>query len=360
MPEAPLTSKTSAPAPPKTPPATRSSVAMGRAAFMRLLWPLVALAAVLLWNLAFSPGFFHIEVRDGHLYGSLIDIANRAAPVMLTALGMTLVLATFGVDLSVGAVMAIAGAVAALVVEPRGGVAAILLALAASLAAGLWNGVLVAYLDIQPIVATLILMVAGRGIAQLLTNGQIITFHNPVLETLGGGFFLGLPFPITLVAGVYVVLGLTVRRTALGLFIEAVGDNASASRYAGVPAARVKLLAYVICGLCAGLAGLIVTSDIRAADANNAGMYLELDAILAAVIGGTSLSGGRFNLLGALLGGLLIQSLTTTILTKGIPVQFTLVVKALVIIAVCLLQSEPLRRRFARQKAVEKREEAAA
>lgn len=125
----------------------------------------------------------------------------------------------------------------------------------------------------------------------------------------------------------------------MGLFVEATGDNAAASRLAGVDTARVKLLVYVLCGVCAGLAGLIVASDIKGADANNAGMYIELDAILAVVIGGTSLSGGRFSLVGSLIGALLIQSLTTTILTKGIPVQFTLVVKAIVILAVCLMQS---------------------
>lgn len=306
-----------------------------------LLWPLVALGCVLLFNLLFTPGFFHMEVKDGHLFGSLIDILNRAAPVMLVALGMTLVLATGGVDLSVGAIMAIAGSVAALLIN-RGGVplgAVIGISIAVAVVAGSWNGMLVALLNIQPIVATLILMVSGRGIAQLLTNGQIITFENKPFEFLGGGFLFGLPFSVTLVLATLIILGLVSRRTAMGLFVEATGDNAAASRLAGVDTARVKLLVYVLCGVCAGLAGLIVASDIKGADANNAGMYIELDAILAVVIGGTSLSGGRFSLVGSLIGALLIQSLTTTILTKGIPVQFTLVVKAIVILAVCLMQS---------------------
>jgi simple sugar transport system permease protein len=311
-----------------------------------LVWPIAALLGVLLFNLLFTQGFFHIAVKEGHLYGSLIDIANRAAPVTLLSLGMTLVLATGGVDLSVGAVMAISGAVAALLVRGPGlsVVAVMAAALGVSALAGMWNGALVAFLDIQPIVATLILMVAGRGVAMLLTNGQIITFENPPFEFVGGGFLFGLPFPITIALAALILIGAATRLTAVGLFIEAVGGNATASRLAGVDARAVKLFAYVVCGLCAGMAGTIVTSDIKAADANNVGLYLELDAILAAVIGGTSLSGGRFSLVGSVIGALLIQSLTTTILTRGIAVELTLVVKALVILAVCLLQSEALRR----------------
>lgn len=320
------------------------------AASAKILWPLAALVGVLLFNLLFSPGFFHITLKDGHLFGSPIDILNRAAPGMLLALGMTLVVATGGVDLSVGAVMAISGAAAALLIGNGMPPALVLLVpLAAAMLAGLWNGVLVAVLDIQAMVGTLILMVAGRGIAQLLTGGQILTFNNPSFEFLGGGFFLGLPFPITIAVLAFILLAILSRGTALGLFLEAVGSNASASRLAGVPERRVKLIAYLICALCAGLAGMIVTSDIKAADANNLGMYLEMDAILAAVIGGTSLNGGRFSLTGAVIGALVIQALTTTILTRGIAVQYTLIVKALVVVVVCLLQSEGARRLLLRR-----------
>jgi simple sugar transport system permease protein len=322
-----------------------------------LLWPLAALALLLALNLAFTPGFFHVSVKDGRLFGSLIDVLNRAAPVMLLSLGMTLVIATRGVDLSVGAVMAITGALAAwLITTSHAGVPAVVcMALGLALVCGLWNGVLVAFLDIQPIVATLILMVAGRGIAQLITNGQIITFENPGMAFIGGGFFLGLPFPVTIVAVTLLITALLTRRTALGLFIESVGNNETASRYAGVNSAMVKVAVYAFCGLCAGLAGMIPMSDIKGADANNAGLYLELDAILSVVIGGTSLDGGRFQLVGSIIGALIIQTLTTTILSRGVQVEFTLVVKALVVLAVCLLQSEGFRqmagRHFVRKAA---------
>jgi ribose/xylose/arabinose/galactoside ABC-type transport system permease subunit len=316
-------------------------------AWHHLKWPLIALAAVLLFNFLFTPLFFHLEVKDGRIYGSLIDILNRAAPVMLLCLGMTIVIATGGVDLSVGAMMAMAGSIAALLITKSGYsfISIVLLTVFACGIAGTWNGILVAYAQVQPIVATLILMVAGRGIAQLLTNGQIITFENPAFAFFGGGKFLALPFPITIVAATFVILSTVVNRTAAGLFIEAVGDNEKASNYSGINTRLVKLAAYTLSGICAGLAGLIVASDIKAADANNAGLYLELDAILAVVVGGTALTGGRFYLLSSLAGALLIQTITTTILTRAIPVEFTLIVKAVVIIIVCLLQSEEFRKK---------------
>jgi simple sugar transport system permease protein len=313
-------------------------------AWQRLRWPLAALGLVLMFNLAFTAGFFQLQIKDGRLYGSLVDILNRAAPVMLLSLGMTLVIATGGVDLSVGAVMAMAGAIAALAIKGGQPVpVALVVALAASLAAGLWNGALVSFLQVPPIVATLILMVSGRGVAQLLTGGQIITFEHRAFEFVGRGTFLGLPFAITLVVAMLALLLWFTQKTAAGLFIESTGDNETASRYAGVNTRAVKLLVYGVCGLCAGLAGLIVTADIKAADVNNAGLYLELDAILAVVIGGTALTGGRISLAGSLAGAILIQTLTTTILTRGIPPTYTLVVKSAVIIAVCLLQAPKFR-----------------
>jgi simple sugar transport system permease protein len=274
---------------------------------------------------------------------------------------MTLVIATGGVDLSVGAVMAISGAVAAAIIArppysplasfPGGNSVlwAVAVALAAALVAGLWNGVLVAALDVQPFVATLILMVAGRGVAQLLTDGQIITVNDPAFAYLGNGSLAGLPFTVTLVATLAALTGLLTRGTALGLFVEAVGNNPTASTYAGIQAARVKLAAYTFCGFCAGVAGLVAASTIRAADANNVGLYLELDAILAVVIGGTPLTGGRIHLLGSLVGALLIQAVTTMILTRGVGIEYTLVLKAAVVVGVCLLQSEPFRQALARR-----------
>lgn len=320
-------------------------------------WPLVVLGAVLLFNLLFTPGFFAVQMLDGRLYGSLVDVLNRAVPVLLLSVGMTLVIGTAGVDLSVGAVMAIAGSVAAcLIAQPEGNVlsglavgasvpAIVGIALMVALACGLFNGLLVAYGGIQPIVATLLLMVAGRGVAQLLANGQIVTFQHPGFAALGSGAVAGIPTPLWLFAGAFAVVVTLVRGTAFGGFIEAVGSNPVASRLSGLDARTVKLAAYAICGVCAGLAGIVGTADIRAADANNLGLYLELDAILAVSVGGTALAGGRFSLAGTVIGAVLMQALTTTILTRGVSPEATLVLKAAVVVAVCLLQSPSWTRR---------------
>src|SRR5215510_5091207 len=223
-----------------------------------LVWAISGLALLLLFNLFFTPGFFTVTIREGHLYGVLIDILNHGSKIMLLALGMALVIATRGVDLSVGAVMAIAGAVAARAIN-TGSIsfgAVIALALAVAIVAGAWNGVLVGAFRIQPIVATLILMVAGRGVAMLITDGQIITFTDPRLVFIGNGHLLGLPFPVWLSVGLLLLTILLTRRTAIGLFIESVGDNQVASTYSGVNSSTVKFLVYVFSGLCAGLAGL--------------------------------------------------------------------------------------------------------
>ena len=319
--------------------------------WVRLLWPLLALLGLLLFDFIFIENFFDVGVMDGHLYGSVIDILENATPVLLLSIGMTLVIATGGVDLSVGSVMAISAAVAAqVVVAGHGAPLAFAAAMGAGLLAGAWNGALVALLGVQPIVATLILMVAGRGIAHLVTNSQIITFSNPAYSFLGSGFLFGLPFSLTVVAVALLGTALLVRKTALGLFIEAVGGNASASRFAGVNATAVKWMVYVFSGACACVAGLISAADINAADPNNTGLYMELDAILAVVIGGTALTGGRFSLPGSVIGALVIQTLTTTILTYGVAPEKTLVVRAAVVIVVCLLQSEGLRERIGAMK----------
>lgn len=301
---------------------------------------LVALAVVLVLIGLVSPGFFSVTVQNGRLYGSLIDVGVRVAPVALLAVGMTLVIATRGIDLSVGAVMAITGAVAASLVADGQPVAVVLVtALAIGLACGLWNGVLVAFLDIQPIIATLILMVAGRGIAQLITGGVILTFNSDSFSYLGSGALFGIPMPILIWLAVGGAVGLLVRRSALGLLIEAVGINRRATQLVGVRARFLILATYAISGLCAAMAGMIVTADIHGADANNAGLWLELDAILAVVIGGTSLAGGRFSITASLIGALIIQALNTGILMSGWPPEFNLIVKAGVIVTILTLQS---------------------
>jgi len=323
----------------------------------RLFWPCVTLALLCAVNLWFNHGFFHIEIKNGALFGSVIDILNRAAPMMLVAMGMTLVIATRGIDVSVGATVAICGAVAAVMIggtlEIKDGVQtyvsnfpmplAIIAALVVALLCGLWNGALVAGAGMQPIIATLILMVAGRGVAQLITSGQIVTIYYEPFFFIGNGFLFGIPFALYIVAVVLLILLYLTQRTALGLFIQAVGLNPTAARFSGISARALVLWVYGFCGVTAGIAGLIITSNVKSADGNNAGLAMELDAILAVALGGTSLDGGRFSLIGTLIGALIIQTLTYAIYSLGVPPEINLVVKALVVFTVCLIQSEKLR-----------------
>lgn len=304
----------------------------------------IVLAVLLLLNAALNPQFLSLRWQDGHAYGPLIDIVNRAGPLMVVAMGMTLVIAVRGIDISVGAVVAIAAAVAAALINATGSLAlAIAGALGAAAACGLFNGLLVVAGGIQPIIATLILMTAGRGIAQLITDGQILTIDDEAYAFLGNGFLFGLPFAPWMALALAALLGLLKHRTALGLFLQASGANPAAARLAGVHAAGLLLAVYIACGLCAGLSGLMISANIKSADANNAGLMMELDAILAVALGGTSLLGGRFGLRGSLLGALIIQTLTTSIYALGIAPEVTLVVKAAVVFAVSISQSPRLR-----------------
>ncbi|RCW74820.1 ABC transporter permease [Saliterribacillus persicus] len=318
----------------------------------KLLWPIVVLVVILLINLIFDPSFFSIDYRNGKLVGSLVDILNRGAPLILISIGMTLVIATKGIDLSVGSVIAMAGAIGAITVTSIDGEGlgplfiAVGLTLIVSIIVGGWNGILVSRIGVQPIVATLILMVAGRGIAQLITGGQITTVYYDPYQFLGGGYLFALPFSIFIVTFVLLLALFLTRRTSLGLFIEAVGSNPEASRLAGLNSKNIMMMVYMFSGFCAGVGGLILSSNVMSADGNNAGLWFELDAILAVVIGGTSLMGGRFNLMGTLIGALIIQSLTTTIYSIGVPAETNLVIKAVVVLIVCLLQSPEFRRKI--------------
>src|SRR5512133_3543731 len=332
----------------------------------RLFWPLVAMALILIFDAFYAPTFFKIGVLDGHLYGNLIDVLNDGAPLMLVAIGMTLVIATGGVDLSVGAVSSISAAMGAVLINPALGnelisnevltkdatntpLGMIILAdLAAGTLCGLWNGLLVSRAKIQPMVATLILMVAGRGIAQLITNGQIMTIYYTPYFWFGNGFILGLPVSIYIVAVVFILAWFIIRKTAIGMFIETVGVNPTSAYYSGINEKNIKLFAYTFCGFCGAIAGLILSSYVKSADANNIGANYELDAILAVVIGGTLMAGGRFSLFASVIGALVIWAFTLTMYTVGVPADALKAAKAILVLLVILLYSDQVRALFTR------------
>jgi ribose/xylose/arabinose/galactoside ABC-type transport system permease subunit len=337
----------------------------------RLFFPLAALFIILLFDFIFIPGFFAIENRDGNLHGSLIDIFRNGSTVMLLAVGMTLVIATGGVDLSVGAVMAIAASVAGILMNPsalKNEVffvtdpnytfqplwLVITAALIVSILCGFWNGILVAYMRIQPMVATLILMISGRGIAQLITNGLRVQITYKPYAFIGQGWII-LPFSLYLVAILLVITWFMTRKTAIGLFVESVGINFRSSFYSGIDEKKIKLLVYTFCGFCAGIAGLVASSNVRTSDASNIGLTTELDAILAVVIGGTSMSGGRFSLLASMIGALVMQAITQSMYAIGVPAFALQAIKAVVVIFVILLFSEQVRE-FSRKITAQKKE----
>lgn len=326
--------------------------------------PLVSLIIILLVCGIFSGGsFFEISVVEGHLYGRLIDILRNGSRYMILAIGMFMVLATGGTDISVGSVMAISGALACSIVDQRilamlhGNVfAAVGIALLAGALCGAWNGFLVAKLKVQPIVATMILMTAGRGIAQLIADGKIVTITSDSYYYISGGYVLGLPFPLFIAAFMLILAVLITKKTAFGLAVESIGVNADSARLSGIKVERNLWMIYIFCGVCAAIAGLIESAGIKGADCNNCGLMIEMDGILAVAIGGTSLSGGRFSLIASIIGALVVQTITTMILAFGVAPEVIRVFKALIVIVICLAQSPAfvakLKNAFGKKKVV--------
>ncbi|GAB1482987.1 ABC transporter permease [Treponema sp.] len=320
----------------------------------RLIWPFFGLIAILLLNLVISPEFFEITIQSGgRLRGNLVNILNNGARVCILSVGMTLVYATGGIDLSVGSVMAVSGAMAALIIRPGylqglpvadpmpSMILIILIPLLLSVALGLLNGFLVAVVRIQPIIATLIMMYSARGLAVLMVQGQTPTFDEVPFTKLATGFFAGIPIPVWIGIVIIIATLIITKRTAIGIFIESVGENRAASIYAGIGTKSVIIATYAFSAFCAGIAGLIHCAGESSSNPNTAGFMIELDAIAAVIIGGT-MWGGRFTLLGSILGALIIQSLTTTVYFQRWPYEYSLVFKAVVIIFVALIQSEVL------------------
>ncbi|MEP6696167.1 MAG: ABC transporter permease [Pseudonocardiales bacterium] len=269
----------------------------------------------------------------------LFVLLRQAAPIAIVAVGMAIVIGTAGIDLSVGSVMAISGQVGAtLVLHGHGTAVAIALAIGVAAACGAFNGTLVARFGVQPIIATLILFIAGRGIAQLITGGELQPLSNPGFQWVGLGRPAGIPAQIIIALVVAVLAWLVMRLTVFGRYVTSVGGNETASRLAGVPSGRVKVLAYVICATLAGLVGLIAVSANFASDANNTGQGMELDAIAAVAVAGTRLTGGRVTIWGAVIGAVMLKLLQNTLIAHGITKEVAQMIEGAVIVAALYLQ----------------------
>lgn len=291
----------------------------------------VAVAALLAFNLLFTANF----ASTANFRTQLI----QAAPVCIVALGMALVIGTEGIDLSVGAVMALAAALIPLYLG-YGAVPSVLVALIAGLAAGLFNGLLVAYVGIQPIVATLALLVGGRGLALVIANGQLVDVRDPVFLALGSSDVLGIPVSVLVAAVLAVAAGLLVQRTTFGRRLVAIGGNRPASALAGLPVRRVLLGVYAICGVLAAVAGVLATARLGAGDPANTGLLMELSAITAVVVGGTPLTGGRVRILGTVMGAVLMQLVRATLIKNDLPDSTAQMIQAAIIIVAVYVARE--------------------
>jgi galactofuranose transport system permease protein len=299
---------------------------------------LIALLLLVLYNVLLNPTFLTAQAISVNL--------TQVATIVIVGVGMTLVIATGGIDLSVGALMAISGALCALIFlspafaanRPLGNFIGVLAALLATTLCGLFNGTLVTRFQIQPIIATLVLFIAGRGIAQVLTNGNLQVFENQPMQYIGLGRPLGLPFQVILMLLIVAVVAWVTRVTTFGRYILAIGGNEQAARLAGVPVTRVKLAVYAISGFLAGIAGLIVIAINSASDANLVGLNMELDAIAAVAVGGTPLTGGRAMVLGTLVGALIIQLIKFTLVSNNVPFAAAQIINAAIILTAVYVQ----------------------
>ncbi|MDT0433456.1 MULTISPECIES: ABC transporter permease [Streptomyces] len=298
---------------------------LDRARLLRLLQDYGVYAGVLvllLFDVAFTPHFLSVE--------NFRTQAVQVAPVLVVALGMALAIGAEGVDLSVGSVMALSTSLISLYLG-YGPWIAVLVALAGGIVVGAANGALIAFVGVQPIVATLALMVAGRGVALVLLP-QLKDVRDPDMAALGSGAVLGVPYLVLIAAGLALLTAFVMRRTTFGRQVLAIGDSRPAARLAGLPVGRVLVVVYVSCGALAAIAGVLATARLSASDPTSLGTLMELSAITAVVVGGTPLSGGRVRVGGTVAGAVLIQLLTTTLIKHDLPPSWTQIAQAAVIV----------------------------
>ena len=329
----------------------------------QLFLPIFCMILVLCVNMIYdvSQGrdfyeFFKIGIQNELLSGRLVNILNRGSEVAILAIGMTLVVSSSaGTDISVGSVMALSAGVCCTLLAGAAApqatelavplIVGVLAALVVGCVCGAFNGALVAYLNIQPMVATLILWTAARAIGLLVCNNLIVYVRNDAFAMFGG--YIGpVPTPLIIAAVCIAVVTVVLKKSALGLYIQSVGINKKASRIAGLNSQRIIFLCYVLCGLCAGIAGIVASSRITSADSNNIGLDMEMDAILAVALGGNSLAGGRFNLAGSIIGAYTIQAITTTMYNLGVSSAVNPVFKAVIVIVIVAVQAPPVKAFF--------------
>ncbi len=323
----------------------------------RLTFSLVILLIVVVQNIITTPTFFNISITNGLISGYIPDILDEASLLVIVTMGMTLVIAaTGGVDISVGPIMAIAASFCGLMLngsEYRTEIfhspylLALFVGLLGGALCGAFNGFLVSGLKIQPMIATLILFTAGRSIAKQITHGQTIYIMNPSFKWLGVQI-PGIPIRTTIIVSLAIVMlvVLVTKLTSLGLYVQSVGINGSSSRLVGLNSRAIKFMAFIICGILAGVAGLVGSSSLGSVNSGELGLGIEMDAILAVALGGNMLGGGKFSIAGSVIGAYTIQSITTTLYAMNVRADQLYVFKALIIILIIVASSDVFKEKF--------------
>lgn len=305
-----------------------------RAPSWRTLWnpnfgAPAALLILYVANAIFTPRFATVS--------NTLNMLLQVSTTMIIAVGMTFAIASRGIDLTVGSTMALVSVIVALLIK-HGIFIAIPVALAGALLIGFINGFLISRLSLEPLIATLAALIMWRGIAQVIGDGQLVPFANPTFEAIGKGYLGAIPIQVVIALIVIVAAIFCIRFTLFGRHIVAVGGNEAAARLAGIRAFRVKYIVYIISALLAGLAGLIETARLSMGDPSKIGVNAEFDAIAAVVVGGTPFSGGRANVLGTVVGALIMQVISTSFNMLLIPFTWSLVLKSVIILFAVFLQ----------------------
>ena len=304
-------------------------------AFIRKYSAAILLGLMLIINAIITPNFFD--------FGTLSNIIIQTSVIIFTGMGMTMVISTGGIDISVGAVMALSGVVAAMFVG-YGVLPAMIAALLASMCSGVIAGFMIGTLKVQPMVTTLGLMIGIRGVAQVLNNGQIFFIEGNHAEAFMsiGAYRMFDRIPVQVIPSVLVIVAVwfLLEKTRLGRYIQAVGDNPKSAYLAGISSSRTLMFVYVISALCAGMAGILATARFEAADPNTLGLLSELDAIAAVAVGGTAMSGGRAKVFGTVIGALIMQLITITVVMNNVPFEYAQIFKALIIILAVYIQKD--------------------
>ncbi|MBO4439627.1 MAG: ABC transporter permease [Spirochaetaceae bacterium] len=317
----------------------------------QLAIPLIALIVLVVFNLIRDPSFFSIVIKKNNfgntvLSGNLISILNGASELVILAIGMTLVTsATKGQDISIGAAAAIAGSVFVKIlragtINPGTIFLGLVLACFVAILFCLFNGVLIAKFNIQPMIASLILFTAGRPIAYWINGGATPNVESPLLKYIGGFIpHIAIPTPILVVVAFILLVNLLLKKTTLGLYIQAVGINERAAKLNGINPVLMKMVVFVILGVCVTLAGSMNVCRIGLINHETILIDIEMDAILAVAIGGNSLGGGKFKLSGSILGAYIIQALTITLYAMKVSSTAVKAYKAVVIIIIVIAGS---------------------